>query len=292
MDDANALQVSLDILNALKADTVLDLFARHSVVLAYVYGSQARDQAGPLSDVDVAVLFAPGLSKQVRFRHVLVLTNELGAALRRDDVQVVDLQDASPLLRHRVYYDGHVLYCPDDAVRVKFETTALRDYVDTAPLRRLKERYLCQRFGGKRPMMADKESLLARLEALDTYLAELDHYAQYRVEEMASDFVKYRAVQHSLQLAAQAIVGIASHIVTADYHSRAQEYREVIAELGSVGVLEPEFAQRLAPLAGFRNIPVHDYLQVDPAIVHDILVNGRADLREFGKRITVYFQEQ
>jgi hypothetical protein len=60
----------------------------------------------------------------------LILGNELDAILHRDDVQVVDLQEASPLLRHRVYYDGRLLCCPDDSLRVKFETKALRDYVD------------------------------------------------------------------------------------------------------------------------------------------------------------------
>ncbi len=140
--------------------------------------------------------------------------------------------------------------------------------------------------------MVDKEALEARLEALDTYLAELDYYAQYSVEEMASDFVKYRALQHSLQLASQAVVDIASHIIAADFHSRAQEYREVFTELGTVGVLDSEFALRLALLAGFRNILVHDYLLVDPAIVHDVLINGRADLREFGRQITIYLQNQ
>jgi uncharacterized protein YutE (UPF0331/DUF86 family) len=138
--------------------------------------------------------------------------------------------------------------------------------------------------------MPDKESLLARLEALDTYLAELDYYARFSVEEMTSDFVKYRAIQHSLQLAAQVIVDIATHVITADFHSRAQEYREMITELGKVGVLDPEFARRVAPLAGFRNILVHDYLLVDPVIVHDILMNGRADLREFARQIIVYLQ--
>jgi uncharacterized protein YutE (UPF0331/DUF86 family) len=96
------------------------------------------------------------------------------------------------------------------------------------------------------------------LEALDAYLAELDFYAQYSVEDMASDFVKYRAVQRSLQLAAQVIVDIASHVITADFHVPAQEYLEMTTALGRVSVLEPEFAQRLAPLAGFRNILVHD----------------------------------
>jgi hypothetical protein len=47
--------------------------------------------------------------------------------------------------------------------------------------------------------MPDKESLLARLEALDTYLPELDYYAQYSAEEMANDFVKYRAIRFLVQ---------------------------------------------------------------------------------------------
>ena len=134
------------ILNLLGTDRVHELFAHNNVVLAYLYGSLARDESGPLSDVDIALLFAPNLSKQVRFRHVLAMSHALKTILQRDDVQIVDLQEAPPLLRHRVYYDGYVLHCPDDAVRVKFETTALRDFVNTAPLRRLKEKYLYQRF--------------------------------------------------------------------------------------------------------------------------------------------------
>lgn len=123
-----------------------ELFAGQDVILAYLFGSVARDEAGPLSDVDVAVLFAPGLDKYACFQRVLRLMYELSLILERDDVQVVDLGEAPPLLRHRVYYDGQVLYCPDDVVRVRFETTALRDYVDTAPLRRIQAKYLYQRF--------------------------------------------------------------------------------------------------------------------------------------------------
>ena len=46
-------------------------------------------------------------------------------------------------------------------------------------------------------------------------------------------------------------VDIATHIVTADFHFRADEYREMISQLGKVGVVDPEFAQKLAPFAGF-----------------------------------------
>lgn len=131
----------------LQTDLVTNLFAANDVILAYLFGSQARGDSGPLSDVNIAVLFAEELTRQERFKTILTLSSLLGAMLQRDDVQVVDLKDASPLMRHRVYYDGRLLYCPDDGVRVKFEMRVLRDYVDAAPLRRLKEKYLLQRFG-------------------------------------------------------------------------------------------------------------------------------------------------
>lgn len=91
--------------------------------------------------------------------------------------------------------------------------------------------------------------------------------------------MKYRAIKHSLQLAAQVMLDAVSHIMTADFRSPAQEYRELISALGQVDVLEPEFAQRLTPLASFRNILANDYLEVDPAIIHDLLIKGRADCR-------------
>jgi len=127
--------------------TLDELFERRSVTLAYLYGSQARGDAGPLSDVDVAVLFESDVSGSERFNQVLRLMGELGSLFGRDDVNVVDLATASPLLRHRIYYQGRLLYRADAATQVRFETETLRDYVDTKPLRRIKRRYVMQRFG-------------------------------------------------------------------------------------------------------------------------------------------------
>ena len=138
--------------------------------------------------------------------------------------------------------------------------------------------------------MTDQETILVRLDALKNYLHELDHYAQYSFEDLKADFVKYRATQHSLLLAAQAIVDIAMHIVAGDLGVAVESYRQAVVELGNKGVIEVELATRLAPFAGFRNILVHDYLVVDPAIVNDILMNGRSDMREFGRQIATYLQ--
>ena len=138
--------------------------------------------------------------------------------------------------------------------------------------------------------MVDVQTVLARLKALRAYLAELDHYAQYSLGELTADFVKYRAVERSLQLAAQAVVDIATHIISADYNARVEDYRQAIESLGREGVLPPASAERLAPIAGFRNILVHEYLVVDPMKLYDMLIHGRTDLQEFGQRVVEYLQ--
>jgi predicted nucleotidyltransferase len=122
-----------------------EAFERHGVVLAYLYGSQTRGDAGPLSDVDVAVQFTSDVPRRERLSRVGRLASDLCQLLRRDDVYVVDLDAIPPLLCHRIYLNHRLLCCPDDTVRVAFETRALRQYVATRPLRRIRWRYVTRR---------------------------------------------------------------------------------------------------------------------------------------------------
>ena len=133
-----------------KREELQRIFREHGVVLAYLYGSQARGDAGPLSDVDIAVQFASSLSDDERFQQRLRLIGELGHLFQRNDVYVADLDRASPLLRYYVYQEGVLLYCRDDRLRIRFEITALRDYEDTRPLRRIRYHYVLQHYQGHR----------------------------------------------------------------------------------------------------------------------------------------------
>jgi hypothetical protein len=135
---------------------------RHDIVLAYLYGSQARGTAGPLSDVDVAVQFRTELAGHERFKQLLAVMGEFMDIFEREDVFVADLDDATPLLRFEVYREGRLLYCQNDAIRIKFMTEALREYEDTRTLRRIQHDYLLQgiaegTFGRKRAAVAEKK---------------------------------------------------------------------------------------------------------------------------------------
>lgn len=125
---------------------------RDAVAAAYLFGSQAAGTAGPLSDVDVAVWAQPELDADGRMALRLELMDGAATALGTTEIDVVMLDDASPLLRHRAWRGGRLLVDREPAVRVRGEARALVEYLDTAPLREelargLEHRLAEDRFG-------------------------------------------------------------------------------------------------------------------------------------------------
>jgi predicted nucleotidyltransferase len=108
---------------------------RPEVLSALLFGSQATCRASALSDVDVAVWIDPAIGRDARWELTSKLMSAAAEALGSDEVQVVLLNDAPPLLAHRAIRDGIRLLDRDPVKRIRLETRAVLDYLDTAPLR-------------------------------------------------------------------------------------------------------------------------------------------------------------
>ena len=122
-------------LDAVGRERLRDALDRNGVAAAYVFGSQARGNPGPLSDVDVAVWAAPGSNPSRRFALRLELARAATRALDGETVDLVVLDDASPLLRQRAWRDGELLVDRDPRTRIRDEARALVEFLDTKPLR-------------------------------------------------------------------------------------------------------------------------------------------------------------
>ena len=113
---------------------VRDVLERRDEVLdGYLFGSQARGDAGVLSDVDVAVYVDATALEQPGFGIQAELGTELQKALGRADVDVVILNRASPLLYHRVLRDGIRLVSRSETATTTREGSALSRYCDFLP---------------------------------------------------------------------------------------------------------------------------------------------------------------
>lgn len=92
------------------------------VASAYLFGSQADGREHRESDIDVGVLLLwdHHPTARDRFEARVDLISDLGAALGRNDIDVVILNDAPPLLGRRIVYEGHRLFRGNPAADHEF----------------------------------------------------------------------------------------------------------------------------------------------------------------------------
>jgi uncharacterized protein YutE (UPF0331/DUF86 family) len=64
-------------------------------------------------------------------------------------------------------------------------------------------------------------------------------------------------------VAAEALFDTGAHILSAEFRETVDEYREIPGRLVGRGVIAAATGDRLKGLAGFRNVLVHDYAEVD-----------------------------
>jgi uncharacterized protein len=136
-----ALALTVPALHALRMaprPDVLDTVARilrgrADVLEGYVFGSVARGEAQRHSDIDVAVY----VDRAARSSSPYGLDAEIGAdlmsALQSNAVDVLLLNDAGPLLYHRVLRDGVRVWSRDLRDTTTREGQALSRYCDYVP---------------------------------------------------------------------------------------------------------------------------------------------------------------
>jgi predicted nucleotidyltransferase len=120
---------------------------RERVALAVLFGSAASKRTTAPSDLDVAFWLD---GKQVEGRE-LELTNGLMQLLHRNDVDVVVLNHASPLLQWQVASTGTPLYERRKGTFHQFQVSAMKRYDDTRRLFALQDRFLDRVVKGVRP---------------------------------------------------------------------------------------------------------------------------------------------
>ena len=128
-----------------------------------------------------------------------------------------------------------------------------------------------------------------RLSKLREYVGLLRILRSRPQEDFIKDPFVIGNVERYLQLAIQAVLDICNHIVADGRLGLVEEYRDAVRLLGQSGYLDPDLTKGLIPMAGLRNILVHDYLDVDRGRLHALLQDCLEDFEQFaiqiGKRL-------
>ena len=132
--------------------------------------------------------------------------------------------------------------------------------------------------------MIDRDLVLAKVESLDRCLARI---AAVRSETKAT--LRAIDVQDitvlNLQRAVQAMIDLAAHVVASEALGTPDSLGASFTLLERAGILDGELAERMRRMTGFRNVAVHEYRKLDPAVLEAIVRERLGDLRAFAGRI-------
>lgn len=121
--------------------------------------------------------------------------------------------------------------------------------------------------------MKEKEKILLKLRDMKRYVDFLKSYSKVNKEKLERDYLLRSAIERNFHLALESVLDVGEMIISMEEFRRPEDYREVIETLGEEGVLPREFAEKFAPAAGFRNILVHKYAEVNLEELHKRLQN-------------------
>ena len=127
--------------------------------------------------------------------------------------------------------------------------------------------------------MTDVDLVEKKLAFIETCVRELRQLSQ--PERIAHDIREERFVAYTLQIAIQAALDIASHIVSDGRLGEPRTNRELFDLLLQHHWLSPQLADIMRQMVGLRNIVVHGYQNVDLRIMRDIVEHRLDDLLAF-----------
>lgn len=139
--------------------------------------------------------------------------------------------------------------------------------------------------------MTLKEKVSRKLESLREYVGYLKEYQRCTIEDLKRDPTLRGAVERYLHLSAECVIDIAEIMISEFGLRKPEEYRESIDILGEAGIIPDEFAHYFSPVAGFRNILVHEYAKIDLSEVHRHLQKDLGDFEKFSKYIVDYLNK-
>lgn len=92
----------------------------------------------------------------------------------------------------------------------------------------------------------------------------------------------------NLQRAIQLIIDMASYVVSSERLGIPQSLKDVFQILERNSFIKRDVSTKMQKMVGFRNIAVHDYQAIDPAILKKIISSHLKDLEEFYDAILTF----
>lgn len=142
--------------------------------------------------------------------------------------------------------------------------------------------------------MLDTYRVKTRLEEIRKRVLILEKdFKKIPEEKLIIDENLYASAERHLQVAIQACLDIANHLVAALGLERPRkEAGETFFTLAKEKIISQDLARIMKKVVGYRNVLVHEYLEVERHQTYLNIQNGLKDLAKFAQEIEEFLEKR
>lgn len=131
----------------------------------------------------------------------------------------------------------------------------------------------------------DRELIDQKLESLRRAVQRVNDTCPESVDILVKDFDAQDIVALNLTRAVQLSVDIGSHLIACTNAPPPATMGQVFEVLMESGLIDAKLADRMKKAVGFRNLAVHNYEEINWAIVYAIATQHLNDFKSFAKAV-------
>ena len=136
--------------------------------------------------------------------------------------------------------------------------------------------------------LVDKLLIGRKLARMDTYLTQVREFSKISENQYKKNWKTQRIVERTLQILVEECIDIANHIISDEAMRLPGGYADAFQVLMENRIINKKLSAMMEKMAKFRNVIIHQYGKIDPAIVVSILRRNLGDFEKYKKAIIKY----
>jgi uncharacterized protein YutE (UPF0331/DUF86 family) len=137
-------------------------------------------------------------------------------------------------------------------------------------------------------MTVDRELVTRKLLLITRDLDAVAPFATKPLSTFLQNRLDQAVVERMLERMIGRMIDVNYHLIAEGGQPPPPDYHPSFVKLGELGIVNPEFARRIARCAGLRNRLVHEYEEIDPRQVFESLQTARDDIVTYVRSVQSY----
>lgn len=257
----------------------------------WLFGSFARGEATPISDVDLAYLPDERLTGDALDRFETHLYSTIAGILHTDEFTFVNLRRAPDYFSWQVLQEGRLLVSRDFLALAQLAERIYGCAPDTRSLRRAGNMDFLEVVDVPDSKI-EKDRVTEFLRLLSGDLKTLREKTEIPKEVYRGSRDIQAIVERRLQTATESCINVGNHLIARLGLRPPADYADVFRVMGEAQLLPAELIDQMTDMARFRNLLVHVYWAIDHEKVYDSLRSRLGTLEAFASHMSRWVKQQ